>query len=232
MNPLRQLALKVASGVVRLASPGAEEWAKATSREIEFIESDWAALRWALGGMRILLRPSEARISSLADIPQSASRFLREIRKRTIVGSAVCIIETIWIGSTIHTLRNPTQRLGCYLLIAAMLFLTVQLFARRGALRSTCASPAIPTAYRLELERQRDFHRGGWLWSRVICMPPGFLLFCLGAAIAHPANSRGPATMATVFLMICVLAIPNNLRVAHKYQRRIDDLDAIERSEV
>jgi len=231
MTPLRRLALKIASGVVRVASPGAKEWAKATSREIGFIESDWAALGWALGSLRILFRPSEMRIASLADVPLSASQFVREIRKRTIVGSAVCVIETIWIGSTIHALRNPTQRLGCCLLIAAMLFLTVQLLARRGTLRSTCTSPASPTAYRLELKRQRDFHCGGWLWSRAIVMVPGFLLFCLGGAIAHPANSRPPATMAVVFLVICVLAIPNNLRVAHRYQRRIDDLDAIERNE-
>jgi hypothetical protein len=231
MTALRRLALRIASGTILLSPQGAKEWAQATSREIEFIESDWDALGWALDSLRILFRPSEARITALADVPQSASQFIREIRKRTIVGSAICVIETIWIGATVHTLLNPTQRLGCYLLIAAMLYLTVQLLARRGTLRSTRTSPANPSVYRFELERQREFHRGGWLWSRAIVMVPGFLLFCLGAAIAHPANSRRPAMTAVVFLVICVLAIPNNLRVARKYQRRIDELNAIESDE-
>ena len=91
MTRLRRLAMKVSCGVVRLAPPEAREWARATAREIEFIESDWAALGWALGGLRILWQPSEHRLASQADVPQAARQFAKEIRKRTVIGCAACI---------------------------------------------------------------------------------------------------------------------------------------------
>jgi hypothetical protein len=40
--------------VVRFAPVGIGEWAQALLWEKDFIESDWAALSWALGSTRIL----------------------------------------------------------------------------------------------------------------------------------------------------------------------------------
>jgi hypothetical protein len=129
-------------------------------------------------------------------------------------------------------MRNPTQRLGCYLLVGAMLYMLLQLFARRGALSAKGDVPASANAYRLELERQLDFHSGGWLWSRIILMVPGFLLFCLGGAIAHPSLTRPYGMIAVIFVLLFGLAVPENRRLARRYQSRLDDLDAVEKNEV
>ena len=231
MTPLRRLAMKISDGVVRLA-PGAKDWARATAREIEFIEDDWVALRWALGSTRILLGRSEIPISSLVEVPQAAPRFAKEIHKRTVGGCVFCVVGTVWFGLGSYLLWNPTQRIGCYLLAGSMLYMAYQLLARRGTLSLRGELPASPNAYRSELERQRDYHCGGWLWSRVILMVPGFLLFCFGGVIALPRLTRFFAMWAAVFLILCVLAVPRNLRVARRYQRRMDDLDVIVKGEI
>lgn len=199
MTALRKLALKVSDFVVQFASPGSKDWARATLREIEFIEDDWTALRWALGSTRILLQRRELPISSVAEVPQAALRFAKEIRKRTVAGCIVCLTEAVWFGVFAHRMPNPIQRMGCYLLVGAMLYMLIQLLARRGALSLGGELPADPDAYRSELERQRDFHRDGWLWSRAIAMTPGLPLICLGGAIAHPASAHRLGVMAAYF---------------------------------
>jgi hypothetical protein len=232
MTRLRRLAMKVSCGVVRLAPPEAREWARATAREIEFIEGDWAALRWALGGLRILWQPSEHRLASLADVPQAARQFAKEIRKRTVIGCAACIYLTFWLIRTVQATSNPVQGLGSYLSIVAMLYMVAQLMVRRGSRSLTEKLPTSPSAYRAELKRQRDFHQGMWLWSRIVLLVPGYMLFCWGQAMAKPASAKRLAITAAVFLALCVLGIPNNRIVARRYQRRIDELDEIERNEV
>jgi hypothetical protein len=58
MALVRKLAQSISRRVVRWASPGCKEWAEAQAREIEFIRSDWAALGWAIGSMRVVLHRS------------------------------------------------------------------------------------------------------------------------------------------------------------------------------
>jgi hypothetical protein len=228
--------MKVSGAVIYLAPREAKQWARATAREIEFIQSDWAALRWSLGSARILFQRTEAPISSLSEVPQAALQFAKEIRKRTIAGTLICALEVVWLpvgfhkfATGTHNMASLTVRTGCILTIGAMLYMGYQLLARRSTLSSSEESPATPDTYRSELELQRDFHSGAWLWSRVLLMVPGFLLLCIGMAITHPGNILGTAGTAAMLLTLCVLAIPLNLRIARKYQRRIDDLDAIER---
>ena len=46
---IRRFALKILNTVARWSSPGTRDWVAAMSREMDFIENDWAALWWALG---------------------------------------------------------------------------------------------------------------------------------------------------------------------------------------
>jgi hypothetical protein len=62
MAALRRLASRWLRAVVRImerhAPPACREWASAMLRELDFIESDWAALRWALGSTAAICRHS------------------------------------------------------------------------------------------------------------------------------------------------------------------------------
>jgi hypothetical protein len=52
---VRRAAVAVSGFVVRHAAAGSREWAEGLEREVEYIESDWRALVWALGSARVLL---------------------------------------------------------------------------------------------------------------------------------------------------------------------------------
>ncbi len=54
MKTLRRLAERALETVVRRTSPEVREWAQAILREMEFIERDWEAVSWALGGIKCL----------------------------------------------------------------------------------------------------------------------------------------------------------------------------------
>jgi hypothetical protein len=56
MGTPRRLAARLLRAVLRLAPDESREWATAMLRELEFIESDWAALFWALGSTTAILR--------------------------------------------------------------------------------------------------------------------------------------------------------------------------------
>lgn len=49
MSPIRRLALWLLRAVARRAPSASRDWASAMLRELDFVESDWAALFWALG---------------------------------------------------------------------------------------------------------------------------------------------------------------------------------------
>ena len=81
--------------------------------------------------------------------------------------------------------------------------------------------------YRVELQRQRDFHRGKWFWSRLVTFLPGPMIFLLGGAQAQPELAPEIWRTFVAFLIVGAIAIPLNLRLARKYQRRIDALDTM-----
>jgi hypothetical protein len=81
MTLVRRVAMKISGGVVRYASPGCKEWGEGLAREVEFIEGDWAALRWAIGSTRVLLDRRGAPMTSLADVAARGCRFSESLNK-------------------------------------------------------------------------------------------------------------------------------------------------------
>jgi len=230
MATSRRLALKLLNAVVRLASPAAQDWAKAMLRELDFIENDWTALLWALGSTRILLKRGDVPVADLSDIPRVAQSLTKRIRRRTLGGCLITLGETVAFGWFVFIVPNTMQRLGCCLTVAAMLYMTYQLVARRTREAPSETDPSVcAISYRAELERQRDFHRGWWFWSRLLIMLPGMLLFCLGGAIAQPETIQVYLAIVACFIALAIAAIPLNLRLARKYQRQINELDTVRR---
>lgn len=61
MSAMRKLASRLLRAVARFSPPASQGWAKAMLRELDFIESDWAALFWALGSTAAIFRHSVPR---------------------------------------------------------------------------------------------------------------------------------------------------------------------------
>jgi hypothetical protein len=120
---------------------------------------------------------------------------------------------------------NPFQRIGASLTVAACLYLTYQLRqARPSPLPANPDESAWLPAYRAEIVRQRDFHGGPLLWWRIAALVPWYLLFLVGAAVAHPAMVRPAGMTGALFLLFGGLAIPMNLRLARRHQQQLDAL--------
>lgn len=215
MTNARRLALKISRAVLRMAPPGVQDWAKAMLCEMDFIESDWTALLWALSGTRILFRiksrclPREVPVTGVADIPRAAQNLADRVHARTL-SVVVTVFESVAFGCILFLVRNPIQRLGSLLTIAAMLYMTYQLLARRVREVSSDDRTDRTISYRAELERQRDFHRGWWFWSRLAIMLAGLLLFCIGGVLAEPGYLPGYTALAACFVGVCTRARSTN----------------------
>jgi hypothetical protein len=124
---------------------------------------------------------------------------------------------------------NPLSRFGTALTLVGVAYVAGQAWLMRRRQRDADFTMAgeVPSIgfYRAALERQRDFHRGVSLWSRLAIFLPGPLIFALGA-IKRADDSL--FVFIAIFLVFGVLAIPANLRRAHSFQRRIDALDRLQ----
>ena len=56
MSTVRRFAAKLLRPVICHAPDESQDWANAMLRELDFIESDWAALLWALGSTTAIFR--------------------------------------------------------------------------------------------------------------------------------------------------------------------------------
>jgi hypothetical protein len=225
---IRRLASAILTASVRWASPEVREWGNAMLHEMDFVEGDWAALFWALGSATALFKHFEAPMSDLSDVFSRTQALMKKIRRRTLMGYAVCFTGIVAFGSFIFIFPNTLARVGSGLTVAATLYMAYQLYERRnGKSPSGTGLSACTAFYRKELERQRDFHRGIWFWSRLVIMVPGYILFLIGFAMAYPELARGLAAIAGAFIVLCIVAVPMNLKLSRKYQRQIDEVDAL-----
>jgi Mg2+/citrate symporter len=127
-------------------------------------------------------------------------------------------------------LPNAIARTGACLCVLACAYLAHQLHKRReqAVSEQTTAITSI-RAYRAELERQRDFHCGKWFWSRWLIFLPSYLIFIAGFASAHPELARMLWVIGAVTVASAIVAVPVQYKEAQWYQKRIDQLDALER---
>jgi len=66
MSAARSLASRLLAAVANLSPPRSRPWADAMLRELDFVEGDLGALRWALGGAAALFRHSVPQLWQLA----------------------------------------------------------------------------------------------------------------------------------------------------------------------
>jgi cbb3-type cytochrome oxidase subunit 3 len=172
-------------------------------------------------------------------IQKRLSRFQAELRDLKILGYAFCPAMVIWFAYwLVFTTQPIITRIGLLLLVLGMSFWVGQvwLYSRdhRKALANSEATGQTSCVefYRAVLVRQRDFHRGGWFWSRLFALYAG-LFFTMWEPLHH-WHGRGNAPRAVNLLVISILAILAvwlNYRKSRKLQQRIDSIDAIKQAD-
>ena len=157
---------------------------------------------------------------------KEADKLRKGLRRRSIIGGGAAWFSIAGFVAYFFFFPNALQRIGSVLTVLAAAYFLVQLRMRPPRALPDVGEIGGVQFYRTELERQRDFHRGSWLWSRALVLLPGPLIFCVGLAQAYPEIAVFVWLELAAFLALLVLAVPLNLRLARKYQRRIEILDA------
>ena len=174
-------------------------------------------------------QPLEDMAMSLEQVRARIETLRRKVRRRTLIGGPACL--TVLLGFAYYAIifTNPIQRIGSALTVLGAGYLMYQLILGKSHIRPETALGNTAdglTFYRSELQRQRDFHRGLWFWSRLVIFVPGPVIFMIGFANAYPSLKRYIEVELAVLVLLSFLAIACNLREARKYQRELDALDS------
>jgi hypothetical protein len=113
MTLVRRLALGISRRVVRWASPGCKEWAEGLEREAEVIESDWAALGWAIGSTRVLLDRRPVSLTSLEEVPAATQKL---VDGTMVFGTLILfrpVIDGLWFLRWFFVANSTLGRAGC-----------------------------------------------------------------------------------------------------------------------
>ena len=132
MTLIRRVALTISDEVVRWASPGCKEWAEGLEREAAVIESDWAALRWAIGSTRVLLDRRPAPLTSLEEEPAETQKLVEMTRRSAGYNLAMSITFGLSELLGVFCARSNMGRAGAALVVlASILAGTYWLMERR-----------------------------------------------------------------------------------------------------
>lgn len=172
------------------------------------------------------------------EIQKKLSRIQAELRDVTIIMYVLCTGMAIWFAYfLVFTTQPIVTRAGLFLIVLGLTLWLGQIWlynrdGRRALLNSVAAGQTnCVEFYRAELVRQRDFNRGGWLWSRTLALFAG--LFLGGWEPLHHWHGHGNAPRAVNLLIVCILAILTvwlSYRKSRKLQRQIDDIEVMMRA--
>jgi hypothetical protein len=164
---------------------------------------------------------------SLEQLRTEMEKLQKGLRRRFVIGGGAALSVIAAWTLYFFLFPNRLQRIGSVLTALGAGYTIVQLKMRPARTMPNVGETGCTEFYRAELERQRDFHRGKWFWSRLLILLPGPLVFCVGFAQAYPEIALFIWLNFAAILILAAIAVPLNLRLARKYQRRIDALDAV-----
>jgi hypothetical protein len=226
MTLVRRKALEISSWVVRWASPGCKEWAEGLERELAFIDSDWRALGWALGSLRVLFRNPPMSLGNAAEIARAGRLFAgsrEHVPPMFFLIMALQVFDKVVLDLVFPWARiGHLQRAGFAIagLGAAYMAAVGWLDFRMGQRPEDMDDGAWIEFYRREMVRLRDLYTGlGAL------LPAALVLFCAGSLLGTEGVERPYFESFLIVLsglIGCVFP-----RVGKRFRRKVDDVDSI-----
>jgi hypothetical protein len=193
-------------------------------------------------------RAPDRLVSAWQDQPTSGFRmvpsdFARKIRRdvsRSRLASWIFLAllagTIIWTGANLSGEADPVRRVGHVLAILAVVFFAGQILVLRQRVRAVrfnvdrTTAPSLAAA-RAYLTTRRAFHRGRWLWSRVVVLFPVVPILNYATlrldADAMPRLLWGVMVPWVALLLFAALVVQRG--AARGYERLLRELDDIER---
>jgi len=95
--PIRQVAVALLRGAMKIAPPHAAEWGHAMLAELHHIEGDWSALAWSIGSAGVLAKHAFMALLVPSNTQTEGNFFRKEkpMRKSTAIAAAACIAASL-----------------------------------------------------------------------------------------------------------------------------------------
>jgi hypothetical protein len=236
MTRVRKLALEISSWVTWLAAPGCKEWAEGLEHEVAFIESDWSALRWAIGSTRIVFVRRGSPIRSLEDVPAASREFL-DLKVWIFIdfGNQLAVtfaaVSAVFLGLTFVGTRWPIGQVGAVLMLgAAILYCCYWQKDCRDRVKR-CPQPPLPSdphecalVIRLILRLYIEIQCG---WVSNACLAGWWLGLLLFNSFGNGYGSFEPILSSWSFILLSALMLMQVRADKLKRQRQIANLDAL-----
>ena len=224
MTLARRLALAISSRVVRWASPGCKEWAEGLEREARIIESDWGALRWAIGSTRVLLDRRPAPLTSLDEVPAQMQKLVEMTRTRAGFVSAMSIVQglrgLLYLWWFFHV-RSTLECTGCTIAVLGSILMAAYSLTERRRLNAPWKDHIYDDLLACTHFYKEQLKRFDNLWIYLLFSPCWMLGDWLyGRNSYDPEDVIFLGVFVVMFLFLMRQRKLNNLR-------RIDEIDAL-----
>jgi len=122
---------------------------------------------------------------------------------------------------------NLTMQVGAGLLTAGGVYMTWRVRQSRKAMNALGDTPTVEV-YRREAIAQLELHRKR-LWKLIVILGPGGVMFFIGFAQSRPDLKLLVYPQLVTLILALAVMIPLNRRHAVKYERRLEELDRLEK---
>jgi hypothetical protein len=170
-----------------------------------------------------------------SDVAKKIRGDARWSRRGFGIGLGFLALAFILFGTLWASQPDPVRRLAHIVQLAGIVFFVGQLVVHRQRVRAArfdvdrMTVPSLTSA-RTYLETRRRFHRGTWLWARIAVLFPGPAIDIYAQVRAGVIGAE--AGWRALFIWVALLATAVFIvqrGVARRYERRLRELDDIER---
>jgi hypothetical protein len=229
MPLVRKLALKISTEVVIWASPGSKEWAEGLAREVAFIESDWAALRWSLGSIRVLFDRREVPLASLDEVAAQFQKFTQRF-----IYSAFGLWFPIFRGpQSVFMLFRPKSeiaQLGSALIVFASISGLIFWLVERRRLKQQTTDEVLDNVLACALRYRAALKRVcSAIWIPALAFT-SFWTGCMledGGIPSPPPYRTTYIVIRTTYIVVGICYVLALRIVQRVFQRRIERLDVL-----
>jgi hypothetical protein len=127
MTLVRTAAQKISAVVVRYSSAGNKEWAEGLAREVDFIQSNWGALLWSMGSLRVLLDRRSTPIRTYDDLKPLIKKFEESIRS-TRVMLIITAFSAFFYWLDFSVAKSSSSRIGFAMIAMSWTAMGIQSF--------------------------------------------------------------------------------------------------------
>jgi len=209
---LRRLARGLLVTAVRHARPRQREWGEAILCEMDFVDADWEALCWAIGGSVAILKGTRPAAKDSTHVPGELADIEKKTRHSITYTRTLNVIEGLFFGLFIFVSPNSLARIGsCLIVISTMWFFLFQRLVRNhGAPSKESDAPDGPRLLRAGIVRERMEVVSVNMTTHIAGFVPGWLLFVFGILTSHPeieANRVSQTAFAILILLVSLLGV-------------------------